>query len=81
MQSRPSAEHCAGAILSILVLHFASRPGDTLRSISFDPVWRRRGYRATDFESGVGFAIKHDWLEALSDGKSYRLNKKGHAAA
>ena len=81
MQTKPTPEHCAGAILSILVWHFGSLPGDALRSSSFDPVWRQRGYQAKDFESGIGFAVEEHWLEALPDGRSYRLTKKGHGAA
>ena len=79
--TQPTPELCAGAILAIFVWHFGLLAGDVRRNDSFLTLWQQRGYRPKDLEVGLQYAAESGWLELLPDFKSYRLTKRGFAAA
>lgn len=81
METLPTPEQCAGAILATLVWHFGLLAGDVLPTNSFRSIWQQRGYRPKDFEVGAQFAVETGWLEALPGGKSFRLTKSGFTDA
>jgi hypothetical protein len=81
MAGEPTPGQCAGAILSIFVLHYGLHAGDILRKGTFLSLWSERGYRPRDFKAGLQFAVDRRWLEVLPDGDAYRLTEAGFAAA
>jgi hypothetical protein len=79
MAELPSSESSARYILSIFVNNGA-RAGDVFQARNFKEPFSIRGWRDTDFQDGIAYAIEKKWIENASPA-SYRLTETGFAEA
>jgi hypothetical protein len=79
MAAAPTAEDSARRILHIF-LEFGHRSGDVMQQNSFIAPFAEPGWKASDFNAGITFAISEGWLESVSSA-SYRLTDLGFGEA
>ncbi|HZT50998.1 MAG TPA: hypothetical protein VFA22_03650, partial [Stellaceae bacterium] len=66
-QAAPSAEQTARTLLRELVNEFQSTPGSVLNLAVLRALSSSSGIGAAEFESAVGYATEHGWLDLGSD--------------
>jgi len=79
MAKAPTPEDAARHILSIF-LQFNRRAGDVLGSHNFSGGFFEAPWRAADFQPGMEYAVKEEWVKILS-GDTYQLTDKGFSEA
>ena len=63
MERRPTAEDAARYVLSIFIDH-NPRAGHALGTDNFIEPFSRSGWGASDFNPGMEYAIKKNWIES-----------------
>lgn len=80
MATLPTIEELEKEVFKIFK-HFGSKPGDVLRSNSFDAIWFKSPSRTGE---ELGRALKSmvdkGYIDELESGNAFRLTDKGFAA-
>jgi hypothetical protein len=80
MATLPTAEASGRQILKIFVKQHGLRPGEGLGRISLIHAFSKPGWRITDLDAGIEYALQKGWLEPAGD-SYWRLTEAGFAAA
>jgi len=79
MATAPTQEDAARHILKVF-LEDGCRAGNVLLINSFIAEFNNHPWQASDFTTGLKYAVQQQWVEVLSDGK-LELTKQGFSAA
>jgi hypothetical protein len=79
MATAPSAEESARRILRIFLDH-DQRAGDVLQQNTFIDPFAQPGWKTSDYNAGIAYAVAQGWLEPVTLG-SHRLTSDGFAEA